>query len=263
MKNLNLLPTIFFVGLISFCFSSCGGDDEGNSSVAGDDESSKVIDDVNMDKTKKLVELSFDESTKLSISYDNIGRMSKVMLFSELYESKVLLKIDYDLRVIEFNDEYYYSDSDSFNKCMFSLNNKGYISQIGSCTCTYDSYGYLTGVENSKEIWTLSYQEGELVKSLVNNFTDGPEIYLMFYGENKDSGELLFYMNTEKEKKYIHRSVQAVLCFIAYQAGLFGKITNHCTYLSKSNETAAVFERNNNKNSNITTIKCKFKYEYN
>lgn len=86
-------------------------------------------------------------------------------------------------------------------------------------------------------------------------------LYYMFYGENSSTGELMFYMNGEKYEDYGRNVIQAVMCFIAYQSGLFGKITNHCRYLSKSNETSAVLERNNEQNNKKFVVRCKFTYE--
>ena len=202
-----------------------------------------------------------DYNYKLRVLYDSKGRLSSVIWTNgEKYEngkyieSEIeLMKIDYDLRLVNIYPSLKY---------MFSLNDKGYISQIASGSCTYDSYGYLTGVESLREICTLAYSEGELIKSLVSNLQNGNmQLYYMFYGENSSTGELMFYMNSEKHKTYGKNPIQAVMCFIAYQSGLFGKITNHCRYLTKSNETSAVLERNNEQNSNKFVVRCKFTYE--
>ena len=259
------LLTISLVSSVGFGITSCGGDDDGNSSV---------IDGVNVNNGKKLTRLQIlpesssssttDYNYKLSILYDSKGRLSNVIWTNgQKYENGKytdveieLMKIDYDLRFV-----YIFNVSSSL-KYMFSLNDKGYISQIGNCSCTYDSYGYLTGVENITEIWSLAYNEGELIKSLVSKLKNGNMLlYYMFYGENSSTGELMFYMNGEKYETYGRNPIQAVMCFIAYQSGLFGKITNHCRYLSKSNNTSAVLERNNEQNSNKFVVRCKFTYE--
>ena len=186
--------------------------------------------------------------TKKILKYENDK-------YSEYEVDVDIMRIDYDFRIVNISNGY------SSANYMFSLNDKGYISQIGNCSCSYDSYGYLTRVEEFTEIWSLIYNEGELIKSLVNSLKHGNiEIYYMFYGENSDSGELVFYMNSEKEKRP-RFSGQAVMCFIAYQSGLFGKITNHCTYLSRSNETSAALELGNEKNSNKYLVRCNFTFE--
>lgn len=259
------LLTISLVSSVGFGLTSCGGDDDGSSSV---------IDGVNVNNGKKLTRLEIlpqtssstttDYNYKLRVVYDSQGRISSVIWANgqkyesgKYVESEVeLMRIDYDLRLVNI-----YNGSSSL-KYLFSLNDKGYISQIGNCSCTYDSYGYLTGVENITEIWSLVYNEGELIKSLVSKLKNGNMLlYYMFYGENSSTGELMFYMNGEKHKTYGSNVIQAVMSFIAYQSGLFGKITNHCRYLSKSNETSAVLERNNEQNSNKFVVRCKFTYE--
>ena len=261
-KAFYYLLTISLVSSVSFGITSCGGDDDGSSSV---------IDGVNVNNGKKLTRLEIlpesssstttDYNYKLRVLYDSKGRLSSVILTNgEKYEngkyieSEIeLMKIDYDLRLVNIYPSLKY---------MFSLNDKGYISQIASGSCTYDSYGYLTGVESLREICTLAYSEGELIKSLVSNLQNGNmQLYYMFYGENSSTGELMFYMNSEKHKTYGKNPIQAVMCFIAYQSGLFGKITNHCRYLTKSNETSAVLERNNEQNNKKFVVRCKFTYE--
>lgn len=264
-KIFELFKAVSLVTIIAVGFSYCGSEDSGGSSI---------VNGVNVKNGRKLVKLDIQtessrmgraqDATKLKISYDANNRLSKVTWTNGIYykngnyvegETDVM-KIDYELKTVTIN---YGSSSVNY---LFSLNDKGYISQISNCTCTYDSYGYLTGVENRSEIWTLAYNEGELIKSLVNNFRNNNiEIYYMFYGEDQRTGDLLFYMNSEKDHSYGRSSTLATMCFIAYQAGLFGKITNHCTYLTKSNETSAILERKNEKNSNKFRAYCSFTFE--
>lgn len=269
-KQTNIIATILL--LMSLCFVSCGGDDDGSNS--------KVVDGVNVNTGRKLVRLDIHEPInnsyygldevvyKLRIDYDSKGRLSKVILtndykyengkYVEIDATKELLNIDYDLKIVNIFKEWSYYKNDY----MFSLNDKGYISQIANCGCTYDSYGYLTGVDSNSYIWTLAYSENELIKSMVNNLVKGKlDIYYMFYGEDRDKGELVFYMNAPTKGYNSKIAYQGVLCFIAYQAGLFGKMTNHCTYLSKSSETSAFFQKKNEQNNNTVDIHCTFKYE--
>ena len=267
-KVFNFLLTIFLVSLVGYGFTSCGGDDDG--------DGSKVVDGVNVNNGKKLSKLSIqvpsdygnDSYTyNLRINYDSKGRLSKVIWTNgskyengKYIEGEVeMLKIDYDFKVINFmpSETYYNKDY------MFTLNEKGYISQLGDCSITYDSYGYLSKAENMKFIYSLAYEEGELIKSLANNLKkDNIEIYYMFYGEDKDKGDLLFYMNTTSSNRLGDRTdIQGVMLFIAYQAGLLGKMTNHCTYLQRANETTAILQKkseNSNKNYNI---RCSFVFE--
>lgn len=266
-KVLCFLLTISLVNSIGIGFTSCEGDDDGNSSV---------IDGVNVNNGKKLTELEIlpptnssttTEKYKLRVLYDSKGRMTNVIYTNaQKYENGTfsegevdIMKIDYDLRIVSI------PNGNSYIKYMFSLNDKGFISQIGNCSCTYDSYGYLTGVESILDVWTLAYNDGELIKSLVSNLKNGTmKIYYMSYGENSGTGELMFYMKSEKYTGYnsnLSNHLLEVLCFIAYQSGLFGKITNHCSYLSKYSETSAILEKNNEQNSKKIIIRCKFTYE--
>lgn len=265
MKKLKILSMMMLLVMMLPFMVACGGDD--------DSKGSRIVDGVNVNNEKKLTRLEIQPQTSsnttdysyiLRVLYDSKGRLSNVVWTNgqkyengKYIEAEInIMNIDYDLRVVNFYNGY------SSLKYMFSLNDKGYISQIGNCSCTYDSYGYLTGVENITEIWTLAYNEGELTKSLVSNLRNGNmSIYYMFYGENSDSGELMFYMNSEKDEGYGRNTIQAVMCFIAYQSGLFGKITNHCRYLSKSNENSATLERINEQNSKKSVVRCKFSCE--
>jgi hypothetical protein len=204
----------------------------------------------------------------LRINYDAKGRLSKVIWTNgskyengKYIEGEVeMLKIDYDFKVINFmpSETYYNKDY------MFTLNEKGYISQLSNCSITYNSYGYLSKAENMSYIYSLAYEEGELIKSLVNNLKkDKIEIYYMFYGEDKDKGDLLFYMNTPSSKglNINIQSIQGVMLFIAYQAGLLGKMTNHCTYLQRSNETTAILQKRSESSNKTYNIHCSFVFE--
>jgi len=258
---------IIIATVLSAGFVSCGGDDDGGGS--------KVVDGVNVNYGKKLSKLSIqvpsdynnDSYTyNLKINYDTKGRLSNVIWTNgskyennKYVEGEVeMLKIDYDFKVINFMPTYYNKDY------MFTLNEKGYISQLSNCSITYDSYGYLSKAENMSYIYSLAYEEGELIKSLVNNLKkDKIEIYYMFYGEDKDKGDLLFYMNTPSSKglNINIQSIQGVMLFIAYQAGLLGKMTNHCTYLQRSNETTAILQKRSESSNKTYNIHCSFVFE--
>ena len=251
-KQTNIIATILL--LMSLCFVSCGGDDDGSNS--------KVVDGVNVNTGRKLVQLYIDDVYKLRIDYDMKGRLSKVIQINSRYENGEqvdvatdILNVDYDFKLISYN---YYNRKFDY---MFSLNEKGYISEIGGCRCKYDSYGYLTGTENSDYIFSIAYEEGELVKAMVNNLTkDKIDITYIIYGEDPSKGDLLFYMNTTTPFGNM-RNVEAVLLFIAYQSGLFGKMTNHLSYFSKSSETSAILKKKNEQKGKQMQVHCTFKYE--
>ena len=136
--------------------TACGGDDDGGSD--GDGSNGNVVDGVNVN-TKKLKEITIidykdgnSQTTTLNyhfnITYDPKGRLSTVTLSDYTYydnnsgvektTSVEMLKIDYDLHVAQINEVYRQASQ------MFTLNSKGYIAQIGKCTCSYDYDGYLT-----------------------------------------------------------------------------------------------------------------------
>ena len=267
-KQTNIIASILL--LMTLSFFSCGGDDDGGNS--------KVVDGVNVNTGRKLVRLDIKDPDnlenvyKLKIDYDTKGRLSKVILTNNYYYENgkwvekdaalELLNMDYDFKLINFKIIYFKEWRNIEYNYKFSLNDKGYISQIGDCNCTYDSYGYLIGADGDRYIWTLAYSEGELVKSQVKSLVkDNVSIYYMFYGEDSDKGELVFRMKAPYKGYMNTHAYQGVLCFIAYQAGLFGKMTNHCTYLSKSNETSAFFQKENEQDDNTIDVHCTFKFE--
>lgn len=245
---------------------ACGGDDDGGSTV---------VDGVNVKNGKKLVSLSLiDESSSSSssqgsanfkIKYDAQQRLSSIIIADkEVWNSSLnqyvkqdyeLVTIDYDLRTLTFYNEAKYG---------FMLNNKGYVSQVGTCSCTYDAQGYLIGTESSNETWNLIYSDGDIVKSVVEKLVAG-EIYshYIYYGEDKTKGELYFTMNSESGKynNVSNQKLYALVCFIAYQSGLFGKISNHIAEIASSSSKSAVFERSTNRSSSKVKYHCTFVYQ--
>ena len=114
-KQTNIIATILL--LMSLCFVSCGGDDDGSNS--------KVVDGVNVNTGRKLVQLYIDDVYKLRIDYDMKGRLSKVIQINSRYENGEqvdvatdILNVDYDFKLISYN---YYNRKFDY---MFSLNEK-------------------------------------------------------------------------------------------------------------------------------------------
>lgn len=279
MKKSKFLSILMLILMTIPSMVACGGDDDDN---GGQKNAEGVI--VSNGKKLSGLDLQFFEKYKglyvyrLRIDYDTKGRLSKVLLtnmyhsFSKedgvdwdyfdnnntkLENDNEILKIDYDFNLIKLSNVY---------DLIFSLNEKGYIHQIGDCICSYDSNGYLSGVKNNNCIWTLAYSEGELIKSLVNNLVkDNMDLYYVNYGEDRDKGEIVFYMDTSNAPNSRYDignvDVQGVMCFIAYQAGLFGKITNYCTNLSRSKENLARLEKKNENTNKKLEVRCKFVFE--
>jgi len=266
-----------FISVLVACSS-----DEGN-------ELYKLVDGVNVTTGKKIVQLTinhkvpiYDRDTiityNVKINYDSKGRLSRIIWINgHKYENNKYLvnidfeviKIDYDFKMISFNWGKEFNLKDPIKKdYFFKLNKEGYISQIGDCSLTYDDYGYLIGVENTNYAWTLAYDKGEFIKSLVRILIDNKaSFYYMFYGSDTNKGDLYFTLNTNSTNKFPSvSSVKGVMCFIAYQAGLFGKITTHCQYLSNSNETTATLQRHSKddkvyKNEQTDEFVCSFVLE--
>ena len=173
----------------------------------------------------------------------------------------------YDLCIMEYYDglginaqgklEKYYA------KCRFTLNERGFISQISNCECTYNSEGYLTGVKTFVDWWTFAYNNGDVAKAMVEVFKSGNmDLYYVYYGEKKNEGELYI---TCKELEYtgfkFHRSVMAM---IAYHAGLFGNISKHCTTLPNTADAKTFIElsswNSSKRKSEDMTLSCKFTF---
>jgi hypothetical protein len=279
MKKLRIFMMSMLVLIAQAVFIACGGDgtdDGGNSEINGG---------VNVNKGKKLVKLKlivdhYHDNTKypwdIRISYDSQNRLSRIIAKNvtykyidwdtgELVEHAVgdfdIAQIDYNLRTISL-----YPSKDYCFQYQFMLNNKGYISQIGTCSCIYDSEGYLIGVDSPKEIWSLSYDNGDIIKSVVDNLSlDKTKIFFYYYGEDPDKGELVFTMRDPDlsgqafEWTHEDKGLRSLLSFIAYQSGLFGKISKNCSALSKSKNQEALFKRvGDNKTKEVH---CSFEYE--
>ena len=276
-KNLCVILAILMSTILSVCFVSCGGDDDGG----GSGNQSTLVDGVNVINGKKLMKISvegtydyisgsYSQTIKqygihkydFDVEYDSKGRLSKVKgKYTEYEEAPEIeiLNIDYSRKFIVFTDVY--GSSLTLN---FTLNKQGFISQLDNYHCSYDSYGYLTGVDSSNDIWSLTYEDNDIIKSSINNLKY-IYYYYMFYGEDEINGDLLFYMNSTSThlKRDDKRMMQTVLCFIAYQAGLFGKMTQHCTYLSKTSTTEAILTKKITKNNQDMelVLNCSFVFE--
>lgn len=270
MRNRKFWNRILFFVLTFSLIVGCGDDDgDNNSGISGG---------VNV-VGKKMREVTIFDYTdgkntdnfnyKFKIDYDEKGRLTDVTLLNyPTYnyvdgELKVVkeeavnyLKIDYDMRIAHVFT--FYNRSTSY---MFTLNNKGYIAQIGPKTCTYDENGYLIGVESSSELWSFGYREGELIKSAVSLLARGnTNLYYFYPGENASSGEMYFRMTTPKEYAGIRNLNLSFMLFVAYQAGLFGKVSKFCSNLSRTEQSKAVFSKTSEKSENEIKIRCTFKY---
>lgn len=241
---------------------ACGEDGEKN-------ESTKKVDGVNVVIGKKLMELKvMDNSNSVrahyKVEYDSKGRLSKINGESFAFdyygwnstfvynfpvnidncyptgEYKELAKIDYELRIVTL---FFSSSKLSYN---FSLNNDGYISQIGTTVLNYDSNGYLTGVDEVKGISTLVYDSNDLIKASVSEIAGGNiSLFYITYGNQNNEGDLYIKVNRSDDKKNYDNALGVIdakdaICLIAYQSGLFGKVSKSVLHLSNKNEAQAL-----------------------
>ena len=234
---------------------SCGGDDE------EDNGTGVIIDGVNVINGKKLVGLEYynDENSSLplnfKIDYDSKGRMSKILseqiiynfITGETYLSGKFIElasIDYELRVVSLK-----TYGKSYN---FSLNKDGYISQIGTCALDYDQNGYLTEVHQTSGISTFAYEGNDLLRASVSQLSAGNiSLYYVTYDNIDNEGNLFVHVKrTDDKKKYRSINEREVICFIAYQSGLFGKVCKSVVNVTNKSEASALFDYDtNNKNS--------------
>ena len=254
----------------------CGGD-------GSDSTQSSIVDGVNVSNVRKLVSLTYNYDggyndykiiDNYQAKYDSKGRLEKVSFTEKLYQKENLsneitvdaLKIDYDLRVLAMwtGFSYNYSTKQSeptMSRLPFSFNSQGYISQIGGYSLNYDSYRYFTGLDSSKDIWNIVYKDNDLSKSLAS-FNSKLSTYYFTYGNNSKQGDLYFYINSElPSNSDYYLTMRTICCYIAYQAGLFGKITQNGIYASSEKERSAIIERINEKNSKSELYKFSLVFE--
>ncbi len=228
--------------LISPVLVACGDDDDVPSKADG----------VNVYGGKKLIQMDlWPEDSNIpnsfKIEYDSKGRLSKILnkgKASGYYsnasdEYKAIVTIDYDIRLITFSENGYYDQTVGF-----SLNNNGYIELIGTTPLSYDSNGFLNEVEDAHGITTLAYNNNELIKAAFNPISKGNlKLYYLTYGSKNDSGDLYIYAKQDSEKKgYIKYNNRAIGLFIAYQAGLFGRVTKTFLNLKDKNEASSFLD---------------------
>lgn len=233
-------------------------------------ESTKKADGVNVVVGKKLMELKVMDNSNsglahYKVEYDSKGRMSKIIgeYFKTDYfefdwwspdyvvindnikyyptgEYTELATIDYDLRIVTL----FLSKSKIWYN--FTLNNDGYISQIGTTVLNYDSNGYLTGVDEVKGISTLVYDSNDLIKASVSKIADGNlSLYYITYGNQDNEGDLYIKVKRSDDKKNYDNALWKIddkdaICLIAYQSGLFGKVSKSVLHLRNKNEAQAL-----------------------
>ena len=233
--------------MVSPVLVACGDDDDEPNKSGG----------VNVYGGKKLIELNvWQEEMNIPscilLEYDSKGRLSQISSkdierqyhdgeynYSYTGNNSVLATIDYDIRVIS-----YFKNSYSNTSVGFSLNNDGYIDQLGTCTLNYDTNGYLTGVEDNHGITTLAYNDNDLFKASMSPLTSGNiKLYYVTYGKKTDTGELYIHGKQDRDRyNRLSFDNRTVIAFIAYQVGLFGRVSKTFLNLRNKNETSAFID---------------------
>lgn len=261
-----LFSTFIVVSLGLNSCSSDNDDDNGNGSIGNRRKLSEIT--LKRDYSDKLYVVP-NEEYKYYMDYDSKGRLSKIERkwqsgSESLWETYNIVDIDYDFGLITIsNSEKYYDEVYEGRKRYFNfeLNDKGYISRLENLTCHYDEDGYLTRVSKEGGIWTFAYDQGDLIKYMLNDLAKEPKIYYVFYGNNFDSGTLVYNVKAPNFHFYI-RDDNSVLAIIAYQAGLFGKTAKHISYLSVPSTEKAIISLFDEKNpERYITTKCDFKFK--
>jgi len=247
-KN-NFESFLLYVLLALPLLVACGDSD--------DNGKTKIIDGTNVSQGKKLVELYLNPDNIYSsirhykVEYDSKGRLSKL-----LKGNSVILQMDYDFRVITIEPESSYR-----RQYGFALNKDGYISLIGKATINYDENGYLTGIDDLKESSLYAYNDdNEFIKAAVSPISSGNmRLFFVTYGNQQNNGDIYVRVSrTYEAGKSVDISDHAVMYFVAYQAGLFGKVTNTVINLKSKNEVNALFDYDNEKKKTNGKIKFVF-----
>lgn len=273
---------LFFIlcmAICCVCLTSCGGGDDNGSSSGGSSTNggsssgggsgSTIVDGVHVNP-RKLLTLDLykqdktDEKIHFAMSYDSKGRLSKINVTTGEWSTE-LLNIDYDLNLISTNKAYslrsiFYSEAKE--RYPFSLNKYGFISSLSNCEFSYNDDGYLIGTNTVNDMWTFAYNEGEIIKYMVETLKTGNvQIYYVHYGE-KD-GELYFTLNSTGKfgdrSDWTDNDLRNISMLILYHAGFFGNISKHCSNLSAHSSKGSVIDQISDSKNII--VHCSFKIE--
>lgn len=229
---------------------SCGGGDSESSKVSGSNSGSIILGNLNSRKIKKMTidsagiytadpniivnppmrlnRYSVDET--YDIEYDSEGRLSRVYKEKNDGNNEQILMIDYDFMLVR---------SSKLNiDTRFTLNEKGFISQIENCRLLYNDEGYLIKTERNGNLWTILYNNGELEKCL-SELESGKTELFYYFGEDSNAGEMCFCYGWPFGEYASYITERQLIGFFAYQAGLFGKVVKHIRRLPESKDKRA------------------------
>ena len=269
MKKMKFWTMMLLVALFTSQIMACGDDSSDN-----DREQANLVDGVHVNKRRlHSVKIRDSKETKdFRVTYDIKGKLTKIEWQNQ--GNATCLIIDYDKHLIEYLDRLEtkvtgYDNNTRYVRtyvpksmmyCGFTLNERGFISQIGDYKCSYDNNGYLVGVNSTKDIWSLLYNDGDIIRSTIETLKTGnTDIYYIAYKEEPNSG-LIYFSSKEFTHKGDHKEsqeklIRAVITLIAYHSGLFGNISKHCTLLPSSSDLSAYIDIE----SHIECI-CSFDY---
>lgn len=231
---------------------ACGGGDDEN-------ESGKTVDGVNVATGKKLLELKLDyeyedhyrlptndkESKFYKMTYDSKGRLNKIDQI-EFETGRIInsVLIDYDLRVIKYNRTPMSINDPLIYNYDFALNKDGYVGQIGTFSLSYNSKGYLVDVKGPEMISTVTYAE-EYIKSSLSNLKNGNiTMTYITYDNISNQGDLYFSIQSGgyfATSPFNYRDGK-IYFFIAYQAGMFGKVVENVFNLTNKSKAEALVD---------------------
>lgn len=276
MKKLKIC-SMMLLALMMPLFLSCGGDDDSPSNG-----SFNMVDGVHVNERKLLYldvykqsysetyqkELKSDK-IRFTMSYDSKGRLIKISAPFITYFSgehttlNTLMTIDYDLKLIEY---VYEGSKSTYQRCFFSLNSKGFISRLGDCELSYNDEGYLTGANTEKNIWTFAYNDGDIIKYMVEKLKTGNiDIFYAHYAEKE--GDLFFAVNDPDGFRdvegypLLYCNYRTISLLIAYHAGLFGNISKYCIDLPNSSSKNAIIEQFSDVNDKSIFFHCSFVFD--
>ena len=241
-----------FVVMALSLLMACGDSEENGNT--------KNVDGVNVTKGKKIVELSFIEReygrivpNHIKVDYDSNGRLSRIMTEqfnyiisdngNETYnftsEYSEVLSIDYDSRLIKIPVR------KRIETIGFVLNEDGYVSLLGKTIFNYDENGYLTGADEPKSFTSLLYNKNDIIRAETSLISSGDiKYFFVTYSNNSNNGDIYVRVSRSSNEKYrsLNLNSRAVLFLIAYQAGLFGKVSNTVINLKNKSEADALFD---------------------
>ena len=270
-KTAKFWNILMFVVMMMLVMVSCGGNNDDSNSGS----TPNVVDGPTIWSGKRISELRIfdtDQNGKprsehpstFKCEYDSKGRLSKII--SDAYvpakgytpptKSEITVSFDYGLQVVSILDSNV--NRDKRYTYSFNLNKDGYFSQFDKCLLSYEN-GYLTEVEQSKMISSIVYEENEIIKaSITNLMSENVSLFYVTYGNVDYQGDLYVRVRYTEGKtgRLLPDLNGAAMVFIAYQAGLFGKVSKHFIHLQDKNAESGIFDLE----SESETIFVKFSF---